>query len=73
MIRIIYHCKTNTYAQPWCAPWALMQVAPAVGIHYIVVPVAAGGVLVAGLGENPGVGPAPNQGAVRVYTLGRPR
>lgn len=50
-----------------------MQVAPAVGIHYIVVPVAAGGVLVAGLGENPGVGPAPNQGAVRVYTLGRPR
>jgi len=46
-----------------------MQDAPAVGIHYIVVPVAGGGVLVAFLGENPGVGPAPNQGAVRVYTL----
>jgi hypothetical protein len=51
-----------------------MQDVPTVGIRYIVVPgVAVAVVLVASLAENSGVGPAPNQGAVRgwlVYALG---
>lgn len=54
-----------------------MQDVPAVGIHYIVVPgavanVVVGAALVAFLGESPGVGPAPSQGAVRVYALRPP-
>lgn len=66
------HYRINTYAQPWCAPWALMQDAPAVGIHYIAVPanVAVGAALVAFLDRNPVVGPAPDQDGVRAYALG---